>query len=80
MLIRRSRAVADLSAQINDARSTDVELTFIAPGDDGAAGGPVQQFAIRRADTPIDNETAWQNASASELIVAATVAPGGQEV
>ncbi|MGC6416095.1 MAG: FG-GAP repeat domain-containing protein [Bradymonadia bacterium] len=73
-------AVADLSAQINDARSTDVELTFTAPGDDGAAGGPVQQFAIRRADTPIDNETAWQNASASELIVAATVAPGGQEV
>ena len=72
-------AVAGLNAQINDARSTDVELIFTAPGDDGAAGGPVQQFAIRRSDAPIDNETAWQNAAASELIVAATVAPGGQE-
>ncbi|MBV70089.1 MAG: hypothetical protein CMH52_01980 [Myxococcales bacterium] len=73
-------AVSGLVGQINDNRSTDVSLTFIAPGDDGDAGGQVQQYAVRRADTAFADETAWQNASASELVIPSTLAPGGQEL
>ncbi|MEE2757267.1 MAG: VCBS repeat-containing protein [Myxococcota bacterium] len=73
-------AVSDLLGQINDRRSTDVSLTFTAPGDDGDAGGQVLQYAVRRADAAIGDENAWQNAASSELVVPATLAPGGQEL
>jgi len=71
--------VADLTVQIIDSRSTEVALGFTAPGDDGNDGGPVVQYAIRRADAPIADETAWQNAAGTELIVPATSAPGAAE-
>ena len=40
-------------------RSTEVRVDFIAPGDDGAGGSPVQSYDARWSSTPITEEN-WE--------------------
>jgi hypothetical protein len=72
-------AVGNLTAEITNRRNSTVTLEFTAPGDDGDGGGIVTQYAVRRADDPILDETAWQNAASTELIALAAVLPGAAE-
>lgn len=66
------------TATITDPRATRVRLDFVAPGEDGADGGRVVRYRIRRADQPIVTEEDWR---AAEFILAsgATVDPGENE-
>ncbi|MGK0358175.1 MAG: hypothetical protein ACI9U2_000458 [Bradymonadia bacterium] len=66
------------TATITDPRATRVRLDFVAPGEDGADGGRVVRYRIRRADQPIVTEDDWR---AAEFILAsgATVDPGENE-
>jgi len=75
-------ALADLTAQIIDPRSTEVDLGFTAPGDDGAGGGPVARYEIRRADAEIADEADWDNAELIDSIdfdAQVHAAPGAAE-
>ncbi len=53
----------ELEFEIVHPRSTEVELTFAAPGDNGAAGAPVAAFEVRRSNGPIADDNAWNLAT-----------------
>ncbi len=75
-------AIADLAATVVNNRSTEVDFTFTAPGDDGAGGGPVAFYEIRRSDAAIQSEGNWDAATLVEMIPydpQVHVAPGAQE-
>ena len=67
------------TAEIVNPRRPIVDLTFVAPGDDGAAGDRVMRYEVRRADEPIEDEEAW--GIADELgVYAASVDAGAEEI
>lgn len=68
-------ALADLTATVIDPRSSEVRMNFTAPGDDGAGGGPVTGYEIRRSSSAFTNETDWDNAASTRLVVDPDTAP-----
>ncbi len=71
-----------VTVTVVDPRSTEVDLDFPAPGDDGAAGGPVAFYDVRRATSSIDDEADWGNATEVALIPydpGTHAAPGANE-
>lgn len=72
-------ALAPVEVQIVDPRSTEVTLSFTAPGDDGLGGAPVTAYAVRRSDQAIADEADWAAAAASEVRLPAIAAPGDGE-
>ena len=75
-------ALADLAAAVVDRRSTEVEFSFTAPGDDAAGGGPVARYEIRRADAEIVDEAGWDNADLVDSVdfdAQVHAAPGADE-
>jgi hypothetical protein len=72
--------ITDLSATIVDARSSNVEMSFTAPGDDGGTG-TVSGYAIRVVEKSDPNAAVtavqWDAAVASQLIVNDVTTSGG---
>ncbi|MEE2788681.1 MAG: hypothetical protein VX589_15160 [Myxococcota bacterium] len=86
-------AVANASAIIVDPRQTSVDLVFDVPDEDGANGGPVDEFEIRRVfenldddgdgipDNPVLAEDRWASRDAERTaLVVPNVAPVGDSV
>ncbi len=48
--------------EVRELTATSVELSWIAPGDDGTSGAAAE-YDIRYADTPLLNEPAWERAA-----------------
>ena len=73
-------ALTNVEANVRNTRSSSVELSFVAPGDDGAIG-VVAGYEIRRVVKADPNAAVtvaeWDAASASSLIVNDTTASGG---
>ena len=67
--------LADLAAAIVNPRSSEVSFSFTAPGDDGAAGEPVAGYELRRSASSFTNETDWDNAIGTRLVVDPGTAP-----
>lgn len=68
----------DADVEITDPRLTEVVFTFVAPGDDGDEGGPVQHYELRRLlDQPVTAEN-WANATVVGTYPA-TAEPGAVE-
>ncbi len=67
--------------EITDPRLTRTTFTFTAPGDDGAAGGPVAAYRIRQSFTAIADQAAWDQATDIAGLVQAhdIEAPGAQQ-
>ncbi|MCA9546911.1 MAG: hypothetical protein KC613_21040, partial [Myxococcales bacterium] len=63
---------------VTDPRATTVEFSFTAPGEDGAEGGIVAGYRMRRATAAIANEAAWTAATVMDP-QPATAAPGEVE-
>ncbi|MFN3198432.1 MAG: hypothetical protein ACE366_08460 [Bradymonadia bacterium] len=56
-------AIGDLAAAVTHPRRPTVQLNFTAPGDDGAGGDRVSQYAVRYAAAAIADEGAWDVAT-----------------
>jgi len=61
--------ISDLAAVADGAGA--LTLRWTAPGDDGTSGSAAL-YAVRRADSPIVSESAWESAA----LVPCTIAPG----
>jgi len=73
----------NLSVEITDPRRTEIQLSFTAPGEDGAEGGTVSGYEIRRSDSPLDGEQAWEDAELLTRLDADSLelsAPGGEQL
>lgn len=60
---RGAPGAIDLAATIVHPRTTEVELAFAAPAEDGDVGGAVSAFEVRRADAAIQDEDGWNVAT-----------------
>jgi hypothetical protein len=53
----------DVTAEIINPRTTEVQLHFTAPADNGPVGGAVAAFEVRRSTSPIQDQAAWDVAT-----------------
>lgn len=68
--------VVDPSVVITNPRRTRVRVDFVAPGDDGDAGGRVTRYRVRAASAPIETEEDW--AAARQILASGASADPGE--